>query len=341
MDDRLLQLMEEIDEHLKEEKGDLTFFCTEFGEEFEDNYLDLMRFADIATLLPTLVKPAMKLNQAATSGEFLNYIEEGAEFAENLSARQKEQVKTIVTRMKEDWDQLAQITPVKEELPKALESEDESEDAETDVEGFLDELQILPRIIAYFIFALYSYIDVYSMHLVQFLMAISNVEEFYRLLTQFKVGQNPHHRIKEILKGTDAKNLSDPLEHLLEAGHWETHQKAFADLIGLRNHVAHRKPLTTPQEFQKKFPQFSKRAKQEAEKLQEKVQSVIPQETLPSSFSALFLDLFSGDLVENFFMIRQLATSCYRYLALIDNLVVNWIASHPDMDGISESEGVD
>ena len=319
MNDKLIQLMEDIETGLKGPVENLNFFRTDFGQEFEANYIDLMAFANIATFsIPTSLKILSVLLPDLESGEYIEQILKMSPL--DMTETERKQL----VQLKEFQEQF-RLPPTKKDVtPELPKVQDELEAVESSLIEIMDTMQVLPRIIAYFILALHSYIDAYAMSLVQFVISVSPVEDLYQIFKGIRPDENPNERIKHILKAADEKNLSEPLWKLLEEKNWEKHQTAFANLKHLRNQIVHRNPLTTPQELQEAFPQLGEIAKYEVKQ----VRFMAKHWIMPDYYKKMIVKLFMEQDFETFFMIQHLAQSCYRYLALIDNLMVNWVKNY-------------
>ena len=207
MNSKLFQLKDDIDLELIDPEGslDLDFFCTDFGQEFEAYYLDLMSFSRLSIfLMPTLFDMLSKLLPAIESGEFTNRLVnmDLTDLYKNDSQIQQDAIRDALYQFKELQEKLRQIPPENSIELKSSNIIDKYEAFETSISGIIEILQLLPRILAHFIITLYVYADVYVASLYKAIISISNVREneFFNIIKGYKADENPNKRLKHILK---------------------------------------------------------------------------------------------------------------------------------------------
>jgi hypothetical protein len=266
--------MDSIDKEIEKDQSTLNFFRTNFGQEFEENYDDLLVFSGVVSILPGLMNTVEFFLRGLFQGDIfakaekmitedttksleeknneIKLIDEQKKYFQSLfSARKHENEllpdKSLDTDAVDKTDQNQAIT--NEEQVQAATQEDMSK-----VFDGWQKLKLLQRITAYFTLTLYAYIDVYSVSLFQHVVARIEPEELYDYLLDFNVKKNPEKQINHVLKKI---GLSQALGTLLADCSWKIYKKELRALIDIRNIIAHRKPMTDIAEIREKFPKSS------------------------------------------------------------------------------------
>ena len=181
-----------------------------------------------------------------------------------------------------------------------------------DVEEFLEKLNLLPRMISYFVLTLFAYLEIYSKSLYQYAISKISVDQIYDFTRVVKVHNNPKTLTQSILdffKTEEGIGLFAGLKTLKD-DKFNVFFDTLEEFIKIRNQLAHRKPLTSILELKNKFPELDERAKiiydKEVKRLTEE----------DKEFLASLLEDFS-----KFGFISEISKSCFTYIMIIDNFV--------------------
>ena len=172
---------------------------------------------------------------------------------------------------------------------------------------FNPEYKAMERIYAHFFTSMYSYIDLYIMHLSREIMTKLNDKDYFEFLTGFKPMKNPKERINYLINYFSICKR-DKLNEILKGKKWED---TLVTLIEVRDTISHRNPIVTQDILKEKFPILLKQVQQLIDtnmKLEEK------------STDPMFTKLFSETLFlfETILLFELIMRNCYSFLALID-----------------------
>jgi len=324
--EKLIISLKEVDKNLEEENPEFNDFKTKFGKEFEINFEDVMNFINIVTVFPIVTKAYSEVSINFTPENYLNFLHEIIEEAENKS----------LIGNPDDHQKLVQLKSLISEMqPLLLESgnknnENEENNTKNDdtistmsLSQFFSELHILERITSYFILTLFTYIDMYSMAIFKHIISNLDTNVVFDFIRGFKVAINPLKRIEGMFKNINfdnEENLRLFHEKLVKKASWESYLKESYGFIETRNYIAHRDPLTAIGSLKKNFPKSAKIAKTKTEEMRKTmIIDEIPLETLKPLIEPLL-----GADYESIFLLQSIGFSCYRYLISVDLLINQW-----------------
>ena len=268
-------------------------FNTEFGVEFESNTKDLINFVTTISAIPF-------------------FINVGSQLWNQIMTKSSEKIQEI----KKDFEDKFKDEPEKLEAIQDTFKEDEKENTIDSILSYIEKKNLLERINSYFFLTFYTYIDLYLMSLLQFIITKIEATEVNEFLDGFKPFSNPAERLKTILKKLEldkkvgCKNL---YEMLIYASNLENN---FWIFIKLRNSIAHKKPLTAYETIKSNFPTIIKQAKT-------KTMNQLKKANFDGLEDVIKIEEFSLNF-EMLTALEKIGKNCYIHLAMVDSLVSDY-----------------
>ena len=291
----------------REEGGTkIMYVKTDFGRNFVEKYEDLEDFIIYGTFLPAVFKSYNSYIDYLFSGKLFNYIRNEKELTEDEN-KDLEEFEEI----------LEKINALIETTEKKGEQENEEQEEE-DFEDVIKKLKPISRMIDYFILTLYAYFDVYSMSFFQKTISKIQIEEIYRVMESIKQIRNPKETIQKLLQNlrTDkGVKLSSILDKVLKEVNWGNVYTVLDTFKDLRDKIAHRKPLTSPEILKEEF----KIEKKIVERRIKQVYKNFQKQKIPEELKELFFTLLKE--LETFILIGELGRSVFKYVFCVDTLV--------------------
>lgn len=294
--------------------SNVSAFQTEFGVEFAKNFSELNSFVNFGHLIPVISRIYSIFRDAFNSKDLAVFIEEKLA----TTNEQDEMRKNIFLDILEEEQAEKEEEPNKEKDTKKLEE-------------VVSDLHVTKRMTDYFVLTLYTYLDAYSMALLQYVLCSVSSDTVYLILDKQQKATNPIERIKAILDSftvNGINTLSDTKKQLFKKTGWDSDFLAFTSFRKFRNIVAHSKTLASVAELEEAFPKQTQIARKEVEKMKKKqlkqndwdkiLASIEPlnlNDRIIAEIKAIFEDILS------FYIIAELGKSCTRYIAFIDTMM--------------------
>lgn len=304
-------------EESKNKTEDLRFpliydaFNSKFGKNLEEKCRDLTLFIEASMLLISIIKKREKLQQNIHK-LFEGGLEMSLEEEEDSEARQ--------------------FAEAVEPLKSFIFSKDssDSDDKEPDVlsKKGIQELRIVQRCSAYYILALYAYIDVYLEQLFEKYFKKKIPKDESKFLLNFPERGGIKKRVKylsQIIK----RELPEQFDEFYMKYDGLNDKIAFELLIETRHKVAHKNPLPELNKLRSRFRKHYKKAKEHRDILIEGISnfkffendeedhkqlSINMKANMTKLFNLIFKDIHLA------FFFLEVGLSCIRYLALIEEL---------------------
>lgn len=306
---KLKHTMNNIDLVLNDDNMEnLSMFKTDFGINFCISYNSLSEYVSCLALSPIVLDIIMNISNSFFTDQGIDFIHKQIEEEKELNTSQKEKSKNIIVEILNLYDSL------KKTIPSIDFKSDENELKQ--LELIFNQFGILKRSLDYFIISLFSYLDLYSMILIQKMISSLGEENIYYAIKNAAQATNPQKNISIALKNiplhkSDAKGL---LDYLIEDEDWQTERRALEEFISLRNRIAHGKPVSCFADIKEKFNQLNKNISKNLDRLINNLNI----EKLPFKFKEIITknDLELHDLI----FVIELGKACCKYIALIDNI---------------------
>ena len=319
-------------EEILESDTKTPIFLSEYGKRFNNDYKDLIDL-NILVIFPKTFSSYQdlfgenvgisKINELID--ELLKFVIKQAKLPKEKRKLAKIHAEKIRKKIDEvivlGKQKLKEFESLFEEFDDILgEKKNETEDKTQKEEGereettqILDEINFLQRLNAYFLFALYSIIDVYCLSFLQNTMAIIPQKEFHDSLKELqRRPSNPKDTLNktlDMLSNKDTK-LRQIREKLISKLKWELHQDTFNSLKEVRDVIAHGKPCLSLTELEEKFKKHKKKAKRDTDEFFSELRSSELPESLKQLFLGAIEDIWIG------FLLNEIGDSCVKYLAL-------------------------
>ena len=290
---KLKEKFKALKKEVMSESYEFNSFNTDFGKEFETNTQDLLKFVTTISTIPFL-------------------LDAGSQLWNQLRERSSKKIQEF----KEDLEDKYKEEPDKLEAIRDSFKEDDEEGMIDKILNYVEKTNLLERINSYFFLTFYTYIDLYLMALLQFVISKIDATEVNGFLDGFRPFSNPAERLKIILrnleldKKTGSKNLDEILKYVsnLENDIW--------NFIKLRNSIAHKNPLTAYHTIETNFPTIVKNAKVKTKKQLKK-----------TNFDGLEDVINIEDFSLNFEMLAALGKickNCYIHLVMVDFIISDY-----------------
>lgn len=225
-------------------------FFTEFGKDFAENCSELEDYVRSGFMIPILSRIYRIIRGVIESEDVISLIRSLVNETSRFEPEQK---------------QLALMGW--EELHNEVKQDDGSFDK---LEKQVSELQIINRMTEYYILKLYTYLDIYSMSLFQYIIANVETDLIFDILGKISRASTPLKMINSLLNSflikeeTESKNkqknftiLSELTEQISKTA-FEDDLYYLEEFMNFRNIIAHRKKLASHDELEKAFPNLAK-----------------------------------------------------------------------------------
>ena len=288
-------------------------FSSKFGRNLEEKCRDLTLFTETSMLLISIIKKRDKFQKT------IYKLMEGA---------------LKMSLEEEDDSEAKQFAEAIEPFKSFLFSKDssDSDNKESDLlsEKGMQELKIVQRCSAYYVLALYAYIDVYLEDLFEMYFKKKFPEDENNLLDKFPYKRGVKERVK-YLSQFIKKELPELFDEFYKNYDGVNDKLAFELLIDTIHLVAHKNPLPELNKLRSKFKQHYKKAKNHRDVLIKEIstkdflmndedgKNQIPDD-IKKSISK-FINIIFKDIHLAFFFL-EVGLSCIRYLALIEELTI-------------------
>ena len=191
----------------KEEFSIIECFPTRYGKQLAENYVDLGTFVMTMSTLPKLISSRFNIFEFFLSGEIIKIIEK--------------KDRDI------DKEELAKIKSFLSSINELLEN-NKDKSANTDIEKFseeikeFEELHIPERINAYYILALYAYLETYSKEMYKELISLIPPEQLNQIHSNKSLFSNPYNTMEVLLRTQPVSNsnLHSMLDNILKKASW-------------------------------------------------------------------------------------------------------------------------
>ncbi|MCY3410443.1 MAG: hypothetical protein INQ03_02295 [Candidatus Heimdallarchaeota archaeon] len=200
----------------------------------------------------------------------------------------------------------------------------EQDDTNDNMEQFWDIFNVDERIISYFIFTMYAYLDVYFDDIFT-LMLKNSTEDFDNYITKYQKNSNPYQNFTRLLKG----NANYIKKNILEYCDKELLSKAKTTLNLLneiRNKIAHKEPTvpfsTIFQNFPDEFENTKDKINDERDKIMkiEDVDQLTPSQIeLSSKLMGMFTNWF--EQTHHLFILESILEPVLQILILFDKII--------------------
>ncbi|MHA1221673.1 MAG: hypothetical protein ACTSP3_00165 [Candidatus Heimdallarchaeaceae archaeon] len=293
---------------------------TEFGKEFSKSCKELEDYVRSSYIIPIITKLYKIIRELLKSEDVISTVDSIIDDTTQFEPDQKKLAKL-------GWEGLH--TEVKQDDSSFI-----------DLENQISDFQIISRMTEYYILKLYAYFDIYSMSLFQYIISTIETDVIFDVLSKVTKTSNPLRVVEALLKSFNVEETDffDPkhqnvtlyteLIESISKTNWEYDLFYVENFIKFRNIIAHRKKLASLKELEKRFP---KQVKSANNRLKSELQNVKKTEDFQKILD-FFVDmgLEKRVLVEidtlledlkYFLTIREIGTSCYRYILLIDNII--------------------
>ncbi|MHA1223336.1 MAG: hypothetical protein ACTSP3_08790 [Candidatus Heimdallarchaeaceae archaeon] len=306
-------MIDDINKKRNREELDIkNYFMTESGKKFAENYFDLSYFIAMITIIPPFINSREKILKFIFSGELLKLIEKYINNGENITKEEFTKIENIIASFQE---------LIKENKESVIEQQSTETEEITET---LEQLKVTERIIAYYIFALYAYLEVYSKSLYKSVIIHIDNKKLYPIQSSKDLFSNPYDTIKVLLKNISDSNanLNLLLDRVLHRKSWITKKEALVKVIELRNEIAHNKPILQIEELRRKFKKETRDANREKNNTIKEMKKNIP-EKIYSLFESL-LEEFG-----TIFLIRNIGVSCVLFIVCVDKLISDFFTLQP------------
>ncbi|MCK4878019.1 MAG: hypothetical protein KAT03_10550, partial [Candidatus Heimdallarchaeota archaeon] len=298
--------------------------------DFENNFVMLSHFLIPFMQFPLTLQLSRTIEDTPIN-EFLKTSEKAIDLAQNINDEQKKMGKRLLNEISERFDQLFTLFP--ENKPKEVKINKENQsstdtiDTNNSEQKEIIEMQGIPRLLACFVFSLYTYMDIYCMSVIQSLICCSLPENLYGIYEQLRSASNPEDSVNIILRSIsllyelEKKELPGIMRECLKESHeWRNRKEFFSDYKKLRDRIAHREPVLYIEELEKKTANLSENGKNRIERYKSDMFGKENLDKIPEDFLKLIVEPFYGNIV-NLIIAMEIGIECITYLALIDRIV--------------------
>jgi len=285
---------------------EISFFNTDFGKNFENNCKDLFQFTTVA------YKPYLYV--------ILKQYYEPYIFSENFYEKAKKQFELELRgeKKKNTLQALLLLKSIKNETPKEKE-----EPQEQDLMSFetLEEIKLIPRLVAYFVLTIYAYIDVFIDASYNYICEKAPRKIFPDLSKEFHRSNKIKEQLNSLIRILN-KELPGMISKAYRKISITDNKAAFSCIIKLRNEIAHVNPLPKIDELKKNFSKQYKNAKKALLEFGKKFFDEIPEPK--TELERDFLNISKKVLTEFeiLFVIIEIGLSAMTYLALFEKLLI-------------------
>lgn len=281
-------------------------FKTEFGLDFQKNFINLMGFAIIGILIQGI--PEME--------EI--YIRIFSEIGKEIP------IEMVIKSFTDESLTSEEIQIFKEKFFDKLQSIELVNDFEDNnsQSSLLDVLSLSERINSYFIISLYAYIDLYSLSLYQHVLSSLKSTEIYDFNKEFKHNGDPKERINIITNYLRFTNR-ELMKEFLANTTWET---TIDKLKGIRDYTAHKDPLLKLQKLICEISNIDEKANSKIKSLKELIDSRLIQFEKYDELKKFLVktEKMFESILQILFILFEIGKDCYYYLALIDIQISNF-----------------
>jgi len=293
-------IIDNMKEKSKKIFTNFTEFKTEFGLDFQKNFIDLMGFATIGILLqviPEIGEIFEKITSEISKGIPIELV---IKLFTNESLT-SEETQIINEKFFEKLQSIELVNDFEENNSQS---------------SLLDALNLSERINSHFIISLYAYFELYSFSLYQYVFSSLKNTEIYDFKEKFKQIDDPKERINMIINYLKFTNR-DLMKEFLETTTWET---TISKLKGIRDYTAHKDPLLKLQKLICEISNIDQKANSKIKSFKELIDSRLIQFEKYDELKK-FLDktekIFDS-IFQKIFILFEIGKDCYYYLALID-----------------------
>ncbi len=285
-------------------------FISKFGKNLEKKCADLIEFTELSMLIISIVRKRNKIEKY-----YRKILDEGL----RMSLEEDEESES------------RRIAEAIEPIKSFIFSNDTSnlDKKETDVlsKKGIQKLKIVERCSAYYIFALYAYIDVYLKELFENYFKKKISEQERDLLKSFPERGGVKERMKRLLQ-IIRKDLPEQIVEFYNNYNGLNDKLAFELLLVTRHDIAHANPLPKLEKLRSKFRKQYNKAKEKRDFLiegflgykffengdenEENLISSKMKKTITNFFSDILKDIHLS------FFFMEIGLSCIRYLAIIE-----------------------
>jgi len=203
----------------------------------------------------------------------------------------------------------------------------------------------------YFILKFYTYLDIYTIALFQFVISKVDTDKVFDLLPHRTNISNPYKMIIFLLKNipvnegrnsnkNNIKNLHDLTELVFKEEDWLHELNYFDEFMRLRNLIAHRKKIASMKDIVKSFPSHSQIIEKKVEVNTNKISTDEGFIKLRDFLDHLGIEqekvrnlLSIKEEIKYLYTIPEIAKSCVKIVAYVDNVIVGMSNDKKKLNG--------
>lgn len=282
-----------------------SIFETEFGKNFENNCKDLFSFIIVAYSMQLLTSLRKVYEEYIFSEDFFRKAEEQIDF--ELGGKKKKDALKALSLLR---------------IINQMGTSETKNTNENDLfsQEALQELNIVSRLIAYFVLTLYAYVDVFIEESYCYICEKASREKLTSIIEEFQKSKRIIEKLKSLISSMD-KNLPEYISESYKQLSNCDDKATLAYTLKLRNDIAHANPIPEIDILKKDFTQQWCNAQKTSKKIKEDFFA-----NLPEPKTELERDMLEGadKLLKKFdslFLIIEIGFSCMKYLALFEKLL--------------------
>jgi len=287
---------------LSQDNIEFNHFLSEPGKEFQNDFSDLMKFAEFTNIIPNLFLVASPILK---------------ELRDQILESQKENPMKLIIELIDSYN----VSIAKEtiELEKLI--TDFTKPIEIPQEFQNKIINIINRINSYYFLALHSYIDNYTNMIYDLLVTEYCNPISINFFKNLELKGNPKDRLN-LIKNTLIKYPPNDFNALLSGITWGDNLNK---LFEIRNIFAHVEPIVGLEMLSKHFPKIVRNTKGDIKKkLKESFKKNQNSGTktnndILSTLTSVFHILF---------ILKEIGKECYGYLSLMDYVIYNFISNN-------------
>lgn len=296
----------ELERNLINEPTEYKGFITAPGINFQDNFKELMKIIQASNILPRVLNIFYPLAIDYIEKEYNNQEDQiSIQASGKVIITQKNKEPIINTFEFNESNLFAVLRQSINEIPKEI----------IDVIS-----QVIARLNSYYFLALYAYLDLYSLSIYKLIISELDETKIFKLMKNFRVLSNPLAKISQIKRSL---NLVVKYE-LNKESKIESWEKDFDKFINQRHSIAHRDPVVEILSLDAEYQEIVKKAKEKSTtKIDELFQDFKSQKEVYAKIANIF-----GDILQTLYILMEFGASCFKYLALIDIVVDDYIRNN-------------
>jgi len=256
----LIPLIERINQRVAltdQNEKSINILQTDFGEEFEDKFLDLKGSSLLFAFFPVVYQSQLKFTQGNFFEELLDTLDVTIKGA-NISNQKREKALNLYKEIKELWHEGESKFNELNELLSDPNTKESTIPEEPGNNKQIESLNITERVNAYFVLSLYTYVEIYLMALIQYIATTLDPREFMLIINKIQNIGTISDLLNisiEMLGDQAVSKFTSIINGKIE---FQNFRNSIVALVRLKDNIAHKEPLATNQEILELFPYLEK-----------------------------------------------------------------------------------